>query len=258
LAYAARQTGTYAVVVVPSDAPRAKVEAAHRLGAEILFYVRGRDDRDAMVAEVARQRGLAVVPSADSEQVIAGAGTVAAELLTHIDRVTTVVVPVGGGGLAAGCALAAKALNPHVRVVGVEPQHGDDTALSLRQGRRVGIPTPVTIADGLAHSSPAALPFAINQALLDEVVTVTDAQIVQAMDACFSHLKTVAEPSGACALAAVLNGKITGSGTMGVVVSGGNISRATFASLTGHVDLGEHGGMPGLHTRSGQQPAGTP
>ncbi|WP_211267381.1 threonine ammonia-lyase [Nonomuraea candida] len=260
IAWAARLASTYAVVVVPADAPHVKVQAARELGAEVYHYARGGEDRDTIVAELARQRGLAIVPSANSERVIAGGGTVAAEILARSDEVSTLVVPVGGGGLAAGCAVAAKALAPNLRVVGVEPEHGADTALSLREGRRVSIPTPVTIADGLTHSSPAPIPFAINQALLDQVVTVSDTEIVEAMAAAFTHLKAVVEPSGACALAAAICGRIEiTSGTMGVVLSGGNIAWTTFRSLIDRAAAaGGDGGVPGLHARVGQQPAGRP
>ncbi|WP_327591407.1 threonine/serine dehydratase (plasmid) [Nonomuraea sp. NBC_00507] len=259
IAWAARLVGTYAVVVVPADAPQAKVQAARELGAEVYHYARGGEDRDTIVAEIARERGLAIVPSANSEEVIAGGGTVAAEILAETDQVSTLVVPVGGGGLAAGCAVAAKALSPNVAVIGVEPEQGADTALSLREGRRVSIPTPATIADGLTHRTPAPLPFAINRALLDQVVTVSDTEIVEAMAACFTYLKAVVEPSGACALAAAICGRIEiTSGTMGVVLSGGNISWATFRSLIDRTaSAGGDGGVPGLHARRGQQPAGT-
>ncbi|MEV1005140.1 threonine/serine dehydratase [Nonomuraea sp. NPDC050202] len=260
IAWAARLVGTYAVVVVPADAPQAKVHAAQALGAEVVHYARGGEDRDAIVAALARERGLAVVPSANSEQVIAGGGTVAAEILAETDQVSTLVVPVGGGGLAAGCAVAAKALSPNMRVVGVEPEHGADTVLSLRQGRRVSIPIPATIADGLTHATPAPLPFAINQALLDQVVTVGDAEIVEAMAAAFAHLKVVVEPSGACALAAVMCGRIEiFSGTIGVVLSGGNIAWTTFRSLVGRAETaGGDRGVPGLHAGSVQRAASTP
>ncbi|MEQ4725019.1 threonine/serine dehydratase [Nonomuraea sp. B19D2] len=259
IAWAARLVGTYAVVVVPADAPQAKVQAARALGAEVYHYARGGDDRDAIVTEIARERGLAIVPSANSEQVIAGGGTVAAEILAQANQVSTLVVPVGGGGLAAGCAVAAKALNPAVRVIGVEPEYGADTALSLREGRRVSIPTPATIADGLTHRTPAPLPFAINRALLDQVVTVSDTEITEAMAIGFTDLKAVIEPSGACALAAAICGRIEiTSGTMGVILSGGNISWTTFRSLIDRTAAaGGDGGVPGLHARGGQQPAGT-
>ncbi|WP_433259479.1 threonine ammonia-lyase (plasmid) [Streptosporangium sp. CA-135522] len=259
LAWAARHVGIYSVVVVPADAPPLKVEAARALGAEVVFYARGGDDRDAVVADLAAKRGLAVVPSANSEQVIAGGGTVAAELLDQCEQLSVLVVPVGGGGLAAGCAVAAKALNPAIRVVGVEPESGADTVLSLRQGGRVSIPTPATIADGLTHHAPAPLPFEVNQALLDQVVTVTDVEIVEAMAACFTHLKAVVEPSGACALAAAMCGRIEiFSGTIGVVLSGGNIAWTTFRSLVGRAETaGGDRGVPGLHAGGVQQRAGT-
>lgn len=247
VAFAARYVGTRAVVVVPEDAPAVKVSAVLALGAEVVTYRRGEDDRDALVAEIASTRGLAVVPSADSPAVIAGAGTVAAEMVTADPRIMTVVVPVGGGGLAAGCAVAAKALDPGIRVVGVEPETACDTMLSLSAGHREVIPQPRTIADGLTHTTPAALPFAVNCALLDQLVTVTDEQITAAMAACFRELKVVIEPSGACALAAAMFERIApGRGLMGVVLSGGNTDWKTFLALTGRIEDGEGDGLSGL------------
>ncbi len=246
LALAARLLKTQATVVVPSDIPATKLEAITRLGARVVAYRHGVDDRDTVVAHLAERGGLAVVPSADSLAVMAGAGTVAWELLQDAPDLTALLVPMGGGGLAAGCATITKALCPWIRVIGVEPVEGNDTHLSLRHGRRIAVPAPVTIADGLRHTTPATAPFAVNQRLLDDVLTVTDDQIAEAMTLAFTHLKVVVEPSGAAALAAVTSGRVPGaSGRMGVVLSGGNVDWSTLRSL---INGRMHSGLPRLRT----------
>jgi len=233
LALAARLLGIPATVVIPDDAPAVKVEGINALGARIVTYQRRDQDRDALVNELAQERGLSVIPSANSLHVMAGAGTAALELLTGHPDIATLVVPLGGGGLAAGSAVIAHDLHPGIRVIGVEPLTGADTQLSLRAGRRVRLPAvPVTIADGLGHTTPAELPWQVNSQLLDEVVTVTDDEIREAMVFAFRHLKIVAEPSGAVALAAVLSGRIPPPhDTTGLVISGGGVDLARFQTL---------------------------
>ncbi|MBT2539781.1 threonine/serine dehydratase [Streptomyces sp. ISL-44] len=230
LALTAQILNIPATVVIPDDAPRAKAQGARALGARIIRYQRTHQDRDAIVTKLAERDGLAIVPSANSADVMAGAGTAALELLTDHPNITTLLVPVGGGGLAAGTAVIAKHLNPHIQVIGVEPWSATDTLQSLRTGTRVTLPTaPRTIADGLGHITPAELPFAVNNRLLDDIVTVTDHDITEAMGYAFRHLKVVAEPSGACALAALLAGQITHTdGTIGVVISGGGVDLTGF------------------------------
>ncbi|OQD51946.1 hypothetical protein BM536_037085 [Streptomyces phaeoluteigriseus] len=233
LALAGRLLEVPATVVIPADAPAPKVEGVRALGGQVVTYRRGSEDRDALVADIAARDGLAVVPSANSLHVMAGAGTAALELLTEHPEIETLVVPVGGGGLAAGSATIAKHLNPGIKVIGVEPEDGADTLLSMRCGQRIALPeTPSTIADGLGHTSPSPLTWAVNSRLLDTVVTVTDQDITIAMAFAFRHLKVVAEPSGACALAAVLAGHVPHeSGTIGVVISGGGVDLPTFHRL---------------------------
>ena len=209
LALAGRLLGVPVTVVVPRDAPGAKVNGARLQGASIVTYDRCRDDRDEITSALAAEHGYTVVPSADDPAVIAGAGTVAVELLRQAPELKVILVPVGGGGLAAGTVMAAKAINPDITVIGVEPRAGADTAASLRSGHLVTLPAvPDTIADGLRHTSPAPLPWEINKVLLDDVITVTDDNIVQAMRWAFEHLKIVAEPSGAVALAALAAGRL--------------------------------------------------
>lgn len=236
LALAGRLLAAPVTVVVPRDAPGVKVNAAACLGAKIVRYDRCADDRDAITRALAAEHGHMIVPSADDRLVMAGAGTVALELMEQAPGLAVILVPVGGGGLAAGTAVATKTLNPAIRVIGVEPSTGADTAASLRTGHRVTLPVvPDTIADGLRHTSPAPLPWEVNKVLLDEVVTVTDDQITRAMQWAFEHLKIVAEPSGAVALAALTSAGLP-PGPAGVVISGGSVDWRTFQAITARVD----------------------
>jgi threonine dehydratase len=231
LALAGRLHGVPVTVVVPHDAPSGKVEGARSLGAHIVTYQRDRDDRDEITAGLAAEHGFTIVPSANSPFVMAGAGTAALELLEQAPDLVAILVPVGGGGLAAGTAVAAKHVNPGIKVIGVEPEAAADTAASLRAGHRAELAAvPDTIADGLRHTTPAELPWQVNQAMLDDVVTVSDAQIVQAMHWSFESLKIVAEPSGAVALAAVAD-LVLPPGPVGVVISGGSVDLHTFLQL---------------------------
>ena len=235
VALAAHELGTRAVVVMPEDAPRSKVEAVTGYGAEIVTYDRYEEDRVAISAQLAEARGMAVPPPYEHPQVIAGQGTVALELLEEVGRLDALVVPVGGGGLIAGCSTIALAMCPDLRVVGVEPESGDDTKRSLDAGRRVRIPVPRTIADGLAAEVPGELTFSINRRLLAGIALVSDAEIVDAMRFAFDRLKLVIEPSGASSLAVVLAGRVDevapGAERVGVVVSGGNVDSRRFAEL---------------------------
>lgn len=231
LALAGRLLSAPVTVVVPHDAPRGKVEGARAMGADIVVYHRQRDDRDATVARLAAERDLVVVPSANARTVMAGAGTVALELLRQEPTTTAILVPVGGGGLAAGTAVAAKHLNPEITVIGVEPETAADTAASLRAGQIVRLrAVPDTIADGLRHTSPADLPWEINKELLDGVITVPEGHIVAAMALAFSCLKVVTEPSGAVALAALAELDLP-PGPVAVILSGGSVDLADFHRL---------------------------
>ncbi len=232
VALACRELGTTAVVVVPDDVAPAKRAAIAGYGAEIVSYDRLTDDRAAICRRIAAQRGLAMVAPFEDLHVMAGQGTVALELLHDAPDCDAIAVPVSGGGLIAGCAVAATGLRPGIRMVGVEPSTGDDTRLSMEAGRRVRVPTPQTIADGLRSATPGEMTFAINRRLLDRVVVVDDQEIVEAMRFAFERLKLVLEPSGAVALAAVLAGRVPGE-HVGVVLSGGNIDPDRFAEVIG-------------------------
>jgi threonine dehydratase len=231
LALAGRLLAVPVTVVVPSDAPGAKVNGARSLGARVITYDRYRDDRDEIASGLAAEHEYALVPSADDPSVMAGAGTVALELLRQAPSLALILVPVGGGGLAAGTVVAAKSINRAITVIGVEPRTGGDTAASLRAGHRITLPAvPDTIADGLRHTSPAPLPWEVNKVLLDDVVTVPDDGIVQAMRWAFEYLKIVVEPSGAVALAALATSGLP-AGPAGVVISGGSVDFGTFRAL---------------------------
>ena len=228
VALAARLAGTSAVIVMPEDAPAIKLAATRGYGAEIVSYDRYTQNREELAKGLAAERGLTLIPPYDHPHVMAGQGTVALELIEDAGALDLLVVPVGGGGLISGCATAATALSPGVRVVGVEPEAGDDTRRSLAAGRRVEIPVPRTIADGQAITTPGELTFEVTRRLVDEIAVVTDEEIRAAMRLAFERLKIVVEPSGACALAALLAGRVPASGRVGVVVSGGNVEPARF------------------------------
>jgi threo-3-hydroxy-L-aspartate ammonia-lyase len=236
LALAARLHDAPAVILMPEDAPPGKLAATAGYGAEVIRFDRYEQDRDRLLAELVADRGLIPIHPYDDERVMAGQGTVALELIEDLGRsapLDVLLVCVGGGGLIAGCATAAKALLPDVRVIGVEPEAGDDVRRSLAAGERVRIEVPRTIADGQQLPAPGELTFAVIRERVDAVELASDAEIVDAMRFLFERLKTVAEPSGACAVAALLAGRVgdvTGL-RVGVTITGGNVTAARFAEL---------------------------
>jgi threonine dehydratase len=233
VALAASLVGSPAVVVMPADAPPEKAEATRGYGAEVVFYDRYREDREALGKKIAADRGLVLVPPYDDPMVMAGQGTATLELLEDAGPLDLLVVPVSGGGLIAGSATAAKSLHPGTQVIGVEPEAGDDTKRSLEAGRRIQIPVPRTIADGLQVSMPGELTFEVNRRMVDRVVTVSDEEIVRAMVLLFERMKVVVEPSGAAGVAALLCGAVDAEGLRaGVILSGGNVSALRFGELT--------------------------
>ena len=231
VALAAREFGSSAVILMPEDTPESKVDATRGYGAEVVTYDRYTGDRVAIGNALAQERGLSLIPPYEHPHVMAGQGTAALELIEEVGQLDTLVVPIGGGGLLAGSATAAKGLDRRVRVVGVEPEHGNDTKLSLAAGHRVSIPVPRTIADGQAADIPGELTFSVNQRLVDDVLLVTEDEIRAAMRFAFERLTLVLEPSGATSLAAVLQGGL--SGRVGAILSGGNVSPSRFAELLG-------------------------
>jgi len=232
VALASKDAGTRAVIVMPDDAPRAKVEATRGYGAEIIFYDRQSDDREQVTRRVAEERGAVLVPPYDDTLVMAGQGTCALELFEEAGELDALVVPFGGGGLFAGASVAAKSINPRVECYAVEPEAGDDARQSFVAGERVCIPPPATIADGARVQSPGALTFPVLRANAAAVLTVSDAEIVEAMKLLLLRLKILVEPTGALAAAAVLAGKLPpGARRVGVVLSGGNVDAEMLARL---------------------------
>lgn len=233
VALAARTLGISAVVVVPANGSAVKLAAIEGYGAELRRYNPDRESREEVAAKIAAERSLTLIRPFDDYDVMAGQGTAGLELAEQVPGLSLVLVPVGGGGLAAGVATAVRGLEPGASVVGVEPANASDTSQSMRAGHRVSIAEPDTIADGLRAREPGELTFAVNSRLLDDVVTVGEEAIIEAMRFCFTRLKIVVEPSGAVALAALLSGAIKARGRTGVVLSGGNIDPADFAALVG-------------------------
>jgi threonine dehydratase len=232
VALAARMLGLPATIVMPADSPAAKLAATRGYGAEVVLYDRWTEDRAAIASGIAAERGAVLVPPFDDPRIIAGQGTAALELIEDVGPLDVLLVPLSGGGLLSGSALAATALAPGIAVYGVEPAAGDDWVRSLERGERVSIPVPETIADGLQTTAPGELTFPIVRALCAGVVTVTDDELRAAMRFAFERLKLVVEPSGAAGLAALLNGRIEARGKrVGLILSGGNVDPATFARL---------------------------
>jgi threo-3-hydroxy-L-aspartate ammonia-lyase len=232
VAYAARLLGVSATIVMPHDAPAGKRAATESYGAEVIGYDRYRENREFITRELARTRGLELIPPFDHPDVIAGQGTVGLELFQEVEDLDVLVTPLGGGGLLSGCALAAKALNPKCRVVGVEPEAGNDAQQSLRAGRIICIETPRTIADGAQTLSIGNYTFPILQRLVTEILTVSDAQLLEAMRFFLESMKLVVEPTGCLAAAAVLHGLVPAPAQkIGIVLSGGNVDSARLQSL---------------------------
>jgi threonine dehydratase len=233
VALSASLLDTSAVILTPLDAPAVKIDRARALGAEIVTFDRYTEDRDAVTAAFAAARGLPFVPPFDDPVIMSGQGTVALELLEDEPGIDTLVVPMSGGGLMAGCAVVASSLRPDLRLVGVEPAAMDDTRRSFAAGERVSVPAAHTIADGLTVTQPGERTWEINRRAVAEVVAVTDDEIVEAMRWAFEHLHVVVEPSGAVGIAALRTGRVVPGARTGVVLSGGNIAIDTFTELIG-------------------------
>lgn len=230
IAYAARLLGVTATIVMPSDAPAIKLAATRGYGAEIVFYDRYREDREEIADRIASERGAAILPPYDHPDVISGQGTAVAELIDEVGPVDILLVPLGGGGLLAGSALAAAALAPACRVLGVEPEAGNDGQQSLARGEIVRIAVPKSIADGALTPAVGRHNFPILQERVESILTVSDAQLVSAMRFFAERMKIVVEPTGCLAAAAVLEGAVDCAGKrVGVVLSGGNVDLAAFA-----------------------------
>ncbi|CAA9553797.1 MAG: L-threo-3-hydroxyaspartate ammonia-lyase [uncultured Thermomicrobiales bacterium] len=235
VALAARLHGIPAWIVMPEDAPPLKLAATRGYGAETISYDRYTGDRVAISRRVAEERGATLIPPYDHPGVMAGQGTLALELIEEVGPLDLLLVCLGGGGLLAGCAVAATALSPGIEVVGVEPAAGDDWARSYAAGERVRLAEiPRTIADGQQTEAPGELTWATARPLVSRIAVVDDDAIRDAMVFLFERLKTVAEPSGASALAALLGGAVEARGMrVGVTLSGGNVGVAQFCRIVG-------------------------
>jgi len=229
---AAKLHGSSATILMPKDAPAAKVAATRGYGGEIVFYDRYTEDREILARDLAARRGLIPIPAYDHWDVMAGQGTVALELIEEVGQLDILLVQVSGGGLAAGSATVLKALCPEAKIYGVEPEAGNDTALSFAKGERVNIPVPHTIADGQQVETPGKLTFEVNKRLLDGILLVSDQEIANAMRFLFERCKLVVEPSGASAFAALLREPKRFAGRrVGVTLSGGNVGIERFCDL---------------------------
>ena len=223
LALAGKLLGVPITVVMPDDAPPIKRAATEGYGAEVIGYVRDEQSREELGEKLASERGLTIIPPYDHEQIIAGQGTVALEFLDEFPDLDLLLVCVGGGGLLAGCAVAAKSLRPEIQVIGVEPAQADDAARSFKTGQIQTIENPQTIADGARTPYIGKLNFDLIQKYVDDIVTVEDEATLRATKFFWERMKTVVEPTGALTLAALMSGVVVATGKrVGLVVSGGN------------------------------------
>jgi threo-3-hydroxy-L-aspartate ammonia-lyase len=232
IALSARLLGMPATIVMPQDAPAIKIEATRGYGADVVLYDRYTEDREAISDRLASDRGMTLVPPYDHPHVMAGQGTAALELMQDVGRLDLLLVCVGGGGLISGCAVAANHLRPECRVIGVEPEAGNDVQQSLRAGAIVHIDVPRTIADGAQTQHPGRYTFPVIQQLVADVVTVSDEALKRAMRFFAGRMKIVVEPTGCLGAAAAFEQAIDVRGRrVGAILSGGNIDLARYAEL---------------------------
>jgi threonine dehydratase len=232
VALAGREAGVRVLVAMPDDAPKAKVAGTRDYGAEIIFYDRHKEDRETFALELAERERLVMVPPYDDYLILAGQATCGLELLEDVPDLDCVLAPCSGGGLFAGVATAARTINPRIRCFPVEPSTADDTRQSFLKGDRVSIPPPPTIADGLRVQIPGNLTFPIVQELAEDVLTVSDEEIVETLRFVLMRMKLLVEPSGIAAAAAVMFKKLpTDVKRVGVILSGGNIDPDLLAKL---------------------------
>jgi threonine dehydratase len=234
VALAGREAGVRVLVAMPEDAPRLKVAATREYGAEIIFYDRHKSDRERFALDLAEREQLVMVPPYDDYLILAGQATCGLELLEEVPDLDCVLTPCSGGGLFAGVATAARMLNPRIRCFPVEPSTADDTRQSFIKGERVSIPPPPTIADGLRVQIPGKLTFPILQQLAEDVLTVTDEEIIETLKFALTRMKLLVETSGITAAAAVMFKKLPADvKRVGVVLSGGNIDPDQLATVLG-------------------------
>lgn len=224
--------GIKSAIIMPQDAPELKVRATRGYGGEVILYDRYKENREEIGARLAKERGMTLIPPYDHPDVICGQGTAAKELIEDAGQLDALLVPLGGGGLLAGCALAAATLSPSCKVIGVEPEAGNDGQQSLRSGQIVDIPVPQTIADGAQTTHLGQHNFAVIQRFVDDIVTVSDEQLKATMRFFAERMKIVVEPTGCLAAAAALHGVVPVAGKrVGILISGGNVDLARFAQL---------------------------
>ena len=232
VALAAQLHGCRATIVMPHDAPALKLAATRGYGAEVVLYDRYKEDRSAIAKALVEERGAALIPPYDHLPVMAGQGTAALELIEDVGGLDALIVCAGGGGLLSGCAVAAKHLLPNIAVYGAEPERGNDMQQSLRRGEIVSIDVPRTICDGQQTQSVGVQPFEVIRAMVKDVLAVPDPVVVEAMRFVFERMKVVLEPSGACALAALMHHREQFRGQrVGITLSGGNIGIDRFVAL---------------------------
>ena len=232
IALSASLAGIRSSIIMPHDAPELKVQATRAYGGEVIVYDRYKENREEIGRALARERGMTLIPPYDHPDVIAGQGTAAKELFEEVGELDVLLVCLGGGGLLAGCALAASALSPSCKVIGVEPEAGNDGQQSLRKGEIVHIGVPDTIADGAKVTHLGEHNFNVIQRHVDDIVTVSDLQLVATMKFLAERMKMVVEPTGCLAAAAALHGAVPIQGKrVGVLISGGNVDLAVFAKL---------------------------
>jgi threonine dehydratase len=232
VALASREAGIRAVIAMPTDAPKAKVEATMQYGADVRFYDRQKDDREVFARTIAESEQLTLVPPYDDYDIIAGQGTCALELMEDVRGLDALVTPCGGGGLFAGTSTAVKGLDPEISCYAVEAESADDTRQSFLAGKRISIAPPPTIADGMRNQSPGVLTFPILQKNADDMLLVSDEEIVATMKFLLFRMKLLVEPTGAASVAAVMFGRLpTRLKHVGVIISGGNVDPDTLFSL---------------------------
>ena len=232
VAIAAAYLRVSATIVMPHDAPKAKLESTRAYEPTIVFHDRLRENREEIARRIAAESGAVVLPSFDHPWIIAGQGTAALELLRETSDLDAILTPLGGGGLLSGTLIAAKALNPRIRVFGVEPELANDWFLSLQRDERIGIAPPETLADGLRTTKPGEITFPIVRELVDDVLLVSEEEIKAAVRFILTRMKLLVEPSGAVAAAAVLQRKLPpGLRNIGIILSGGNIDLDLLAQI---------------------------
>ena len=240
VALAAQLLNIAATIVMPTDAPQSKLQATIGYGAEVRFYDRLTEDRIEIAQAIADETGANVIPSFDHPHIMAGQGTAALELLKDVPDLDVLVTPIGGGGLLSGCATAARAMKPDLRIYGVETEASNDWWQSFRANERIKIDPPDTIADGIRTQQPGELTWPVVKSLVDDILLVSEDEVIEAMTFMLLRLKTLAEPTGAVPSAAVMRQRVgPPRSKVGVVISGGNVDAGVLAEVLGSAEVEE-------------------